>query len=123
MDRVDNTYIGRLFENLVVRTSKEMDGRVLADALAVFEESAQIELAGTGSKIWQIVRGRITKFAAAAVIILAVFIGMNVLIDPVEKPSEPIAEQSGAHEPGIGVKRFEVEVAAGKVVEELKRRH
>jgi len=61
-----------------VTTSAEMDKRVLDDALSVYEKSKINKSANSQPIVWRIImKSKIRKFAAAAVIIIAVLIGIN----------------------------------------------
>jgi hypothetical protein len=65
-------------ENIEVSADAEMDGRILGDALTAMEESKKVSPALAGSNIWgTIMKNRITKFAAAAVIIIAILFGLK----------------------------------------------
>lgn len=64
-------------QSSAVTTSAEMDKRVLDDALTAYEESKKSKSANKPN-IWRIIMKKpITKFAAAALIIIAVMIGIN----------------------------------------------
>ena len=63
---------------LDINTSTEMDRRILHDILKVQKEFKRTKSAGTQSNIWRkIMKSPITKLAAAAVIVIAVFIGIE----------------------------------------------
>jgi hypothetical protein len=65
-------------KTISVTTNSKMDKQILSDALAAYEESKAIGPAITQPNIWRIImKNKITKFAAAAVIIIAVLIGIN----------------------------------------------
>jgi len=65
-------------ENIEVSADAEMDGRILGDALAAMEESKKTGPALAGPNIRRIImRSKITKFAAAAAIIIAVLVGIH----------------------------------------------
>ncbi len=71
---IKNTYA----HNLPAATSAKLDQRVLSSAQETLEKSKTTQSAGTGPNIWRMVmKTRITKLAAAAVIIIAVLIGIN----------------------------------------------
>jgi hypothetical protein len=71
---IRNTYA----DNLPAATSAKLDQRVLSSAQETLEKSKTTQSAGTGPNIWRIImKTRITKLAAAAVIIIAVLIGIN----------------------------------------------
>jgi len=66
--------------DLNVPASKEMDERILGDALAAMEESAKAEPALAELNIWRmIMKSKIVKLATAAAIILAVVISVTIL--------------------------------------------
>ncbi|MBU1259660.1 MAG: hypothetical protein KKE31_02370 [Planctomycetes bacterium] len=59
--------------------SPGMDKKVLGDALAAFEKSKTNTLADLQPSVWRIImKSKITKLAAAAVIIIAVVLGVNI---------------------------------------------
>ncbi len=69
--------IRRLVGRSDVATGSEVDRRILVGALEDLEKLRQTKLAGGRPNVWRtIMRSRITKLAAAAVIIIAVLIGM-----------------------------------------------
>jgi len=71
---IKNTYA----DNLPAATSAKLDQRVLGNAQDTLEKSKTTQSAGTRPNIWRIImKRRITKLAAAAVIIIAVLIGIN----------------------------------------------
>ncbi len=73
--------IERLIKNLTDRTSAQMDERVLGDVLRALEESKSTKSASAKPNIRRtIMKSPITKLAAAAVIVIAVLIGMNQLV-------------------------------------------
>ena len=62
---------------LDIKTSAEMDQRILHDTLKIQKELKQTKLAGTQPDIWRkIMKSSITKLAAAAVIITAITLGL-----------------------------------------------
>jgi len=78
MKRPDNDNIERLFENLCVTTSEEMDRCVLDDAFAAMEEPTREKLSIIEPSTWKmIMRNRITKFAVVVAIIIAALIVIN----------------------------------------------
>jgi len=89
MKRPDNDNIERLFENLCVTTSKEMDRRVLDDAFAALEVSKHRKSPGI------VLCTRIAKFAVAAVIVIAILLGVIILRDLDKKRSREIVKQTG----------------------------
>ena len=81
--------IERSIEKMCVTTTAAMDERILGDAFAALEKSVRVELAGVRASVWQsIVRSRITKLAAAAVIIVVVLIGVKLFV-PAQPPTPP----------------------------------
>jgi hypothetical protein len=80
--------IEKLIKNINIKTNAKTDKAVLGDIVEAFEQSKKPVLSEVEGKdsaitqpsIWRIImRSRITKLAAAAVIILAVLIGLNFL--------------------------------------------
>jgi len=64
---------------LVLPGTKAADERILNDALAAYEKSETTESADLQPIVWRtIMKSRISKFAAAAVIIIAVVLSINV---------------------------------------------
>lgn len=60
-------------KKLRITTSDQPDKRVLDDCFAAMEETVQAKSADNKPNVWKIIlRGRITKFAAAVVIVIAV---------------------------------------------------
>ncbi|MHC4792321.1 MAG: hypothetical protein ACYS8Y_12985 [Planctomycetota bacterium] len=71
-------------EKLCVTTSAEMDKRILDDALVVYEKSRKKKPALTEPNIWRIImKSRITKLAAAVVVIIAAALSINILDEAV----------------------------------------
>jgi hypothetical protein len=69
--------IKKIIKRSDVTTGSKVDKRILGGALDGLEKLNQAKLAGTRPNIWRtIMKSRITKLAAAAVIIAAVFIGV-----------------------------------------------
>jgi outer membrane lipoprotein-sorting protein len=67
-----------------VKTSVELDERILADALPAQNKLETTQSAAVQPKVWRtIMRNRMTKYTAAAVIILAIVIGFIELDKPV----------------------------------------
>lgn len=72
--------IKNLLENLNDTTSAEMDERVLGDVMQTLGESDQTQSTDLQSNIWRaIMRSPITRFAAVAVLVIAVLVGMSQL--------------------------------------------
>ena len=61
-----------------VAISSQMDEKILDDALEAFEKSKMTQSADLQPSVWRIImKSRITKFAVAAIIIIAVIIGIH----------------------------------------------
>jgi len=87
---------------LQVTTSSNLDKRVLTNSMNALEELKNKNSAHTQPNIWRIImKSRITKLAAAAVIIIAVLIGINQFGGSIDGSS----------------------VAWGELVERLERSH
>ena len=72
--------INRLIKNSDVTTSSEIDSRILGDAFEELEKLKVTKLAGNRLNIRRtIMKTRITKLAAAAVIIIGVLLAVTVL--------------------------------------------
>ncbi|MHC4643315.1 MAG: hypothetical protein ACYS32_16850 [Planctomycetota bacterium] len=86
---IKNIYV----ESLPATTSAELDERVLGNVMEALEESKKKNWAAVGPKIWRIImKSPITKIAAAAVIIIAVFIGINYNGGSIDGASVAFAE-------------------------------
>jgi hypothetical protein len=71
--------IKRLINKSDVRTSSKTDKRILGEALEHLEKLKQQRSAGTRPDIWRtIMKSSITKIAAAAVIVIAAVLGINL---------------------------------------------
>jgi hypothetical protein len=82
--------IEKLIKNLdlSIDTSIEMDRAILGELFEAQENSKKTKPAPVGPDIWRIVmKSRITKLAAAAVIIIAVLIGINHFGGPIDGSS------------------------------------
>ena len=82
--------IERLIEALVLPGTEAGDERILNDALEAFKRTRQSETNGvrrTSRRI--IMKSRVTKLAAAAVIVIAVLVGVQLFIGPDERPPGP----------------------------------
>ncbi len=67
-----------------VQTKTEIDKRILADALEHLEKLKQQKSSQAQLNMWRtIMRSRITKLAAAAVITITVLVGVNYFIDSI----------------------------------------
>jgi len=70
--------IEKLIKKLRYKSSAETHDRVLGNVLQTLENREKQKPAATQPNIWRIImKNKITKLAAAAVIIFAVFVGMN----------------------------------------------
>jgi len=70
--------IKKLINKSEIQISSQMDKRILGDAFERMDELRQDRQAGTGVNIWRIImKTKITKIAAAAVIIVAVLIAIH----------------------------------------------
>jgi len=70
--------IKRLFAKSDVTVNSKVDDKIINDALTAIDKFEKAEPISAEPNIWRmIMRSRITKLAAAAVIIIAVFIGIN----------------------------------------------
>ncbi len=70
--------IKKLINKSEIQISSQMDKRILGDAFERMDELRQDRQAGTGVNIWRIImKTKITKMAAAAVIIVAVLIAIH----------------------------------------------
>jgi len=70
---VERSYLN----NLQVPADAEMDERILGDAVTKMEESRKTGSASVGPNIWRIImKSRMTKLAAAAVIALVIVLGV-----------------------------------------------
>jgi outer membrane lipoprotein-sorting protein len=66
-------------KNSYVATSPQIDEKVLGDALTAFEKSKTEQSAELRPSVWRIVmKSKITKFAAAAIIIVAAVLSINI---------------------------------------------
>ena len=71
--------INELIKKLHLKASADLDKRVHDDISAALAESEKTESVQTEPNIWRIImKSRISKLAAAAVIIIAVFLGVSV---------------------------------------------
>jgi len=75
--------INRLIKKLQLKASADLDRRVHNDISSALAESQKTESAHSKPNIWRtIMKSKITKLAAAAVIIIAVFLGMYFVGNP-----------------------------------------
>ena len=70
--------IEKLIRKLVLPGTKTADERILNDALAAYEKSETEQTAAPRPNVWRIIlKNKMTKFAAAALIVIAVMFGVN----------------------------------------------
>ncbi len=70
--------IKRLFAKSDLTVNSKIDDRIINDALAAFDKSEKTQSVSPEPNIWRIImKSRITKLAAAAVVIIAVMVGMH----------------------------------------------
>ncbi|MHC4498186.1 MAG: carboxypeptidase regulatory-like domain-containing protein, partial [Planctomycetota bacterium] len=75
--------IERSIQELSVTTTAATDKRILDDSFAALEESVLIERVGISTSAWRrMLRSRITKLAAAAVIVVGFLIGLELVRVP-----------------------------------------
>ncbi|MHC4457520.1 MAG: hypothetical protein ACYS0I_10600 [Planctomycetota bacterium] len=71
--------IEKLISELILHGTDTADKHILNDALAAYEKSNSTESANLQPKAWRIImKSKITKYAAAAVIIIAVLLTLNI---------------------------------------------
>ncbi|MHC4087757.1 MAG: hypothetical protein ACYSWZ_22315 [Planctomycetota bacterium] len=76
---IKNIYV----ESLPATTSAELDERVLGNVMEALEESKKKDSTAIGPNTWRIImKSRITKLAAAAVIIIAILFGLKLIGGP-----------------------------------------
>jgi hypothetical protein len=75
--------IEKLIKNIDIDTNAKTDNAVLGDVIEAFEKSKGKKTSATEQNIWRIImKSKITKLAAAAVIIVAVILGLNITGGP-----------------------------------------
>ena len=75
----------KLIKNTKIDTNSKVDEAVLNDTIKVFEKAKNKKSASHQPDIWRIImKSRITKLAVAAVIIMAVLIGINYFGGPID---------------------------------------
>lgn len=85
--------IEKLITELVLPGTKAADERILNDALVAYEKSRMREPAATQPNIWRIImKSRITKFAAAAVIIFGAFVVLQHFSGQIQIATPAFAE-------------------------------
>ncbi|MHC4620905.1 MAG: hypothetical protein ACYTEQ_24425, partial [Planctomycetota bacterium] len=81
MRPADNTH--KLFKKLRLKASAQLDERVHGDIWKALEERGRTRTVLTEPNVWRIImQSRITKVAVAAVIIIAVILGLNIIGGP-----------------------------------------
>ena len=76
-----------------ITTSAEMDKMVLDDASQVLEKSNKVSATILEPKIWRTtMKSKIIKFAAAAVIIIAVILGLSTILDHGATPAYAVEQ-------------------------------
>jgi hypothetical protein len=84
--------IEKLIKNTNIETNATTDETVLADVIKAFEVSKRTKLVITHPSIWRIImKSRITKLAAAAVIIVGILLSI-ILLDKTGAPAFGMAE-------------------------------
>ncbi len=75
--------IEKLIKNIDIETNAKTDNAVLSDVIEAFEKSKGKKTSAIEQNIWRIImKSRITKIAAAAVIIVAVILGLTMTGGP-----------------------------------------
>jgi len=75
--------IEKLVKNINIDTNAKTDNAVLGDVIEAFEKSKGKKTSATEQNIWRIImKSPITKLAAAAVIIVAVILGLTITDGP-----------------------------------------
>lgn len=84
--------IENLVRNTPVNTNTERDKVVLDDVLNKLEKSKNAQSAAMRPNIWRIImRNRMMRYAAAAVIIIVLILGINYLDAPIDGASTVFA--------------------------------
>jgi outer membrane lipoprotein-sorting protein len=77
--------IRRLFDKSDLTVNSKIDDRIINDALTAFDKPEKIQLLSSEPNIWRmIMKIRITKLAAAAVIIIAILTAIHFWDSPIE---------------------------------------
>jgi len=75
--------IENLIKNINIDTNAKIDEEVLGEVVEAFEKSKAKNTSATEQNIWRIImKSKITKIAAAAVIIVAVILGLTITDGP-----------------------------------------
>lgn len=84
--------IEKLVKNIDIDTNAKIDEAVLGDVVEAFEKSKVKKTSAIEQNIWRIImKSKITKLAAAAVIIVAVFVGIHYLGGSIDGASAAFA--------------------------------
>ncbi|MHC4113299.1 MAG: hypothetical protein ACYSUY_19685, partial [Planctomycetota bacterium] len=112
---IKNIYV----ESLPATTSAELDKRVLGNVMEALEESKKKDSAEIGPNIWRmIMKSRITKLAAAAVIIIVVLIGISQFSGSINGSSivwADVVEQIRTFRPNIYKQTIQYETRPDKI--------
>ena len=85
--------IESLIKNIDIDTNVKTDDAVLGDVIETFEKSKNRKTSAAGQNIWRIImKSRMTKLATAAVIIVAVMLGMYILTGSFDGTSITMAQ-------------------------------
>ncbi|MHC4085149.1 MAG: redoxin domain-containing protein [Planctomycetota bacterium] len=124
--------IEKLIQKINVTPDARMDQKTLDDVLLAQEKSKKTSSADTSPNIWRIIiKNKMTKYAAAAVVIIAVLIGVKIITDSDKDNGQAIVGKQDITQKEIvpespkGIKpelekKFEAKLAAEKLVAELK---
>lgn len=87
--------IKQLIKNARIKINPEVKKAALKELISELDTSERVPLAATQPNIWRIImKSRITKFSAAAVIIVAVMIGINQFDGSIEVTSTAFAQMT-----------------------------
>jgi len=85
--------IEKLIKNINIDTNAKTDNAVLGDVIKAFEKSKGKKTSATEQNVWRIImKSKITKLAAAAVIIVAIMLGMYALTGSFDGTSITMAQ-------------------------------
>ncbi|MHC4099259.1 MAG: hypothetical protein ACYSU3_24780, partial [Planctomycetota bacterium] len=111
--------IKRLFAKSDVTVNSKVDDRIINDALTVFDKSEKTKSVSAEPNIWRmIMKSRITKLAAAAVIIIVILIGISQFSDSIDGSSivwADVVEQIRTFRPNIYKQTIQYETRPDKV--------
>jgi hypothetical protein len=92
-------HIEKLIKNIDIDTNAKTDNAVLGDVIEAFEQSKNKKTSVIEQNMWRIImKSKITKLAAAAVIIIAIMLGMYVLTGSFDGTSITMAQVRQAME-------------------------